>query len=223
MDSAIDALADVLLRLVRFLGQRGHAVEAQERKRRDGDARRHEVRVHLTRLVDRVEDEAARAAAAQHEVGAKSDERDHGHNLDDEDDPVNAAAHLNAANVDERVERDERHSPQPGRAARHQRHAPVHHHDDEQGGNQHVVEQDQPARHEAHVRVDAALHVGVHRTRNGEPLAHAHVAHSREQNGHEADDVHQRRHAVAVLLDGAENGLRRDNHHEQDAVQYHVP
>ena len=72
------------------------------------------------------------------------------------------------------------------------------------------------------MRVDAALHVRVHGTGDGEPLTHAHVAHSREQDGDEADDVDQRRHAVAVQLDAAEDGLRCDDHHEQNAVQHDV-
>ena len=143
--------------------------------------------------------------------------------LDGEDDPVNAAAHLDAADVHERVERDEDHGPQPRRAVGDQRGAPVHDHDDEQGRDQDVVQQDQPAGDEADVRVDAALHVGVHGAGDREATGHAHVAHGGEHDGHEADDVDQRRHAVAVQLDGAEDGLRGDDDHEQDAVHHHVP
>ena len=180
------------------LGERGHAVEAEKRERGQRDAGGDEVSVDLAFLVNRVEDEGASAATAQNEVAAERDERDNGQRLDDEDDPVNAAAHLDAANIHECVKCDEHHGPQPCRAVGNQSGAPIHDHDDQQGRNQDVVQKNQPAGDEADMRVDAALHVGVYGARNGESTGHAHVAHGGEHDCHEADDVHQRRHTAAV-------------------------
>ena len=217
-----DALANVLFGLARFLGEGGYSIETQERERRQRNARSDELRGHFAFLVQRGDGESFSAAIGE-EVATKGDEDDQRNDLDDEDDPVHTSIQLDATDVHKRIERDKDDAPQPCRAIGDERHTPVHHHDDEQAGNQNVIQENEPACDKAHMGVDAALHVRVYGARNGEALGHAHVAHRGEDDGHEADDIHQRRHAMAVQLDAAEDGLWGDDYHEENAVQNNVP
>ena len=218
-----DAATDVLLGLAGFLGQRGNAVEAQEVQRSNGDASSDEGGGDYLRLPDRIHIELAGTAAAHDEVAAQSHKRNHGHDLNRENDEVYAARHGNAADVHERVERHEHDDPQPPRAARNQHDAPVCDHGVKQCGGDAVIQQDHPAGHKAHMGVQAALHVRVYRACNGETLAHAHVAQCREADGHEANEVHQGGHAQTLLLHQAPDRMRGDDDHKQHTVQNDVP
>ena len=217
-----DALADVLLGTMGLLSQGGHAVEAEEGQAGQGDGRCHEVEVHLTGLVERLGGELTVAAAAGDVHAAHGDEHDERHDLHGEDDPVHTLRHGDAAHVHVGVEGDEHQHPQPPGRAGHERGAPVGHHDQQKRGNQDVVQQNEPAGHEAHVGVDGALHIGVHRAGDGKLVGHRRVAQGREADGDKADDVHERRQAAGIDLQRAPDGLRRDEHHEQNAVENDV-
>ena len=217
-----DALADGLFGLLGFLSERGHTVEAEERQARDGASRRDEVHIDLAGLVDRVHGELAGAATTQDEVRAQGDESDDREDLDCEDDPVDALLHGDASDVDDCVERHEHEDPQIPGASRDERYTPVRHHNQKKRGDEDVVQKDQPAGNEADMGVDAALHIGVHGARDGEALRHVHVAHCGEADGDEADDVHQRGHTAGFLLNLTVNRLRRDDNHEQHAVENDV-
>ena len=217
-----DALADVLLGLVGFLGQGGHAVETEERQAGQGYGRGHKVEVDLSGLVERLGGELAVAAATGDIHAAHSDEHDERQDLHGEDDPVNALRHGDAAHVHKRVESDEHDHPKPPRRAGHEGGSPVGDHDQQKRGHQDVVQQDEPTGHEAHMRVDGALHVGVHRARDGELAGHRGVAQGCEADGNESDDVHERGQATGINLQRSPDGLRCDEHHEQNAVQNDV-
>ena len=81
-------------------------------------------------------------------------------------------------------------------------------HDQQKRGHQDVVQQDEPTGHEAHMRVDGALHVGVHRARDGELAGHRGVAQGCEADGNESDDVHERGQTTGINLQRAPDGLR---------------
>ena len=171
--------------------------------------------VDLSGLVERLGGELAVAAAAGDIHAAHSDEHDERQDLHGEDDPVNAFRHGDAAHVHKRVESDEHDHPKPPRRAGHEGGSPVGDHDQQKRGHQDVVQQDEPTGHEAHMRVDGALHVGVHRTRDGKLAGHRGVAQGREADGNESDDVHERGQATGINLQRSPDGLRCDEHHEQ--------
>ena len=67
--------------------------------------------------------------------------------------------------------------------------------------------------------IDAALHIGIHRPRDGKAIAHPHIAQGREADGDEADDVDERGHALGLEVHQTVNGMRGDDDHEEHAVQ----
>lgn len=56
----------------------------------------------------------------------------------------------------------------------------------------------------------------------GNLLDHRGVAQGREADGNESDDVHERGQATGINLQRSPDGLRCDEHHEQNAVQNDV-
>ena len=73
------------------------------------------------------------------------------------------------------------------------------------------------------MRVHAALYVRVHAPGDGEPLRHLDVGQRRKEHGAEADQIHERRHALGIPVHVSEDTVRGDDDHEQQAVHGQIP
>ena len=208
---------------VGLFGQGGDAVKAQEGEAGDGAGQADELQVHLAGAVQGIHDQLAGAAAFTEDiVEAEADEQGQDHSFHIEHDPVGTRGIGDAADVDEGIDAHEDDDPQPAGRCREKFHTPVGGHQIEQGGHEHIVQQDEPAGDEAHMVVQAALHIGVDRTRDGEAVTHLHVAQRREEHGADAHEVDEGRHHVAVFGNVAIDGHGGDDDHEQHTVNEDV-
>ena len=206
-----------------LFGQGGDAVKAQEGETGDGAGQADELQVHLAGAVQGIHDQLAGAAAFTKDiVEAKADEQGQDHGFHIEHDPVGTRGIGDAADVDEGVDAHEHDDPHPAGRGGEELHTPVGGHQIEQGGHEHIVQQDEPAGDEAHMVVQAALHIGVDRARDGEAVTHLHVAQGREEHGADAHKVDKGRHHVAVFGNVAIDGHGGDDHHEQHTVNKYV-
>ena len=184
----------------------------------------HDAEVECPRVIERLEGEQPAPTLEMEKVSDRQDE-------ENSDDPahgnqqqlVGARRPANAAQVQKRDQRSE--ACRPGQVRNSGELAlDGHRHVNHVNQRQHQVAQEhRPARQEARVRVDAAPHVGVSRSRRRVQCRHASVADRREQHGQGADQDGRNRMAEREVLRHAEEGYGGDGLDQDQAVEHQVP